>query len=211
METKKTQLFYIHGGMTFKNQDDYIHFLKTMDVSIEPSNRWSGSYLSEELQKFCDIIRPRMPLKENAKYEDWKIVFERYFDLFEDDIILVGTSLGGIFLAKYLSENTFPKKIKSVYLVAPPYDDTLENEDLVGGFELQDDLSMIEKNCDDVTLLFSKDDDVVPESQMKGYKSKLKKAKIISYESKNGHFNVEEFPEIIDMIKEDLLEDTLKG
>ena len=34
-----------------------------------------------------------------------------------------------------------------------------------------------------------------------GMKAGLKKAKIIIYESKNGHFQVEEFPEIIKMIK----------
>ena len=29
----KTQILYIHGGMTFKNQKDYLHFLKTRKIA----------------------------------------------------------------------------------------------------------------------------------------------------------------------------------
>ncbi len=161
-------------------------------------------FLTESLKDSCHIIRPRMPLQDNAKYEEWKIHFERYFDQLTDNIILVGSSLGAIFLAKYLSENLFPKKILSVYLVGPPFDNSLIGEDLVGGFELKDDLSMIMKNCKNVNLLFSKDDDCVPISHAEKYKEKLLGANIVMYESKNGHFYIPEFPEIIEMIKDDL-------
>ena len=53
-------------------------------------------------------------------------------------------------------------------------------------------------------LLFSKDDDCVPVSHAKKYKDKLPNSKIITYESKNGHFETEEFPEIVEMIQNDL-------
>jgi len=145
-----------------------------------------------------------MPLQDNSKYDEWKIWFERHIPLINDNVILIGNSLGGIFLAKYLSENKFSKKLLSVYLVCPPFDDTLIGEDLVGGFELQDDLSMIEENCSNVNLLFSKDDDVVPVSHADKYKNKLKNANIVIYDDKNGHFKVEEFPEIVEMIRNDL-------
>ena len=73
-----------------------------------------------------------MPLQENAKYNDWKIFFERYIPFLRNNVILIGASLGGIFLAKYLSENKFPKKILSTYLICPPFDNTTLGEDLVG-------------------------------------------------------------------------------
>ena len=66
-----------------------------------------------------------MPLQDNAKYEEWKILFERYIPHLKDNVILMGNSLGGIFLAKYLSENKFPKKILSTYLTCPPFDNTV--------------------------------------------------------------------------------------
>ena len=117
---------------------------------------------------------------------------------------MIGSSLGGIFLAKYLSENKLPKKALSVYLVCPPFDNTLPGEDLVGGFKLGNDLSLIEKNSKNLHLLFSKDDATVPVSHAEKYGKKLKNAKIIIYKSKNGHFQISKFPEIIRMIKEDI-------
>ncbi len=201
---KRTQVFLIHGGMTFKNKKDYIKYLKTRDVSIDEKKRWSNEYLAEELGKKFHIIRPRFPQPEDSKYEEWKIWFERFIPLLDNNVILIGGSLGGIFLAKYLSENKFPKKILSVYLVCPPFDDTCIGEDLVGGFKLKSDLSLLEKNCKDITLMFSADDDCVPVEHAEKYRRKLKNSKIIIYKSKNGHFKISKFPEIVRMIKEDI-------
>lgn len=201
---KKTQVFIVHGGMTFRNNKDYIHFLKTREVSLEKWPSWSDEYLVKKLGKNFEVIKPRMPLAENAKYNDWKIAFERYFPLFTDNIILIGNSLGGIFLAKYLSENKFRKKILATYLVCPPFDGTLSEEDLVGGFKLKSDLSLIQKNSQNLTLLFSADDDCVPVAHAEKFRKKLKDANIIIYKSKNGHFRISEFPEIVKMIKSNI-------
>jgi len=199
----KTQVFLINGGMTFKSKKDYLHYLKTREISIEEKIRWNGNYLKNNLGNNFIMIKPRMPLQDYAKYSDWKIHFERYFPYLKDNLILIGTSLGGIFVAKYLSENKFPRKILSTYLICPPFDNTVKGEDLVGGFKLKSDLSMIEKNCKKITLMFSKDDRLIPLSHAKKYKKKLKDAKIIIYKSKNGHFQITKFPEIIKMIKDD--------
>jgi len=201
---EKPQLLMIHGGMTFKNKNDYLRFLKTRPISIEDKIKWDDGYLRKNLDKEFEIIKPQMPLKDNAKYAEWKIHFERHFPLLRNNIVLVGRSLGGIFLAKYLSEKKFPKKILATYLICPPFDDTTPTEDLCGGFKLKSDLSMIEKNSKNLHLLFSKDDPVVPVSHAKKYGKKLKHAKITIFDSKNGHFQISEFPEIIKMLKEDL-------
>lgn len=197
----KPQILFIHGGMTFKNQKDYVNFLESRSISIEPKVRWTEQYLDKKLGKDFEIIRPRMPLQDNAKYADWKIHFERHFPYLRNNITLIGSSLGGIFLAKYLSENTFPKKIKATFMICPPFDNTIEVEDLVGGFVLGKDLSLIEKNSKKTFLMFSKDDEVVPVSHAEKFRNKLNKSEIIIYESKNGHFKIPEFPEIIKIIK----------
>lgn len=200
----KPQIFFIHGGETFKNRRDYLHFLKTRKISLDKSKKWSGDYLDKELGSKFEIIRPMMPSKDNAIYEDWRIHFERYIPLLRSNVVLVGNSLGSIFLAKYLSEHKFPKKILSTYLVCPPFDNTLFDEDLVGGFILKKDLSLLERNTKKLTLLFSKDDDCVPISHADKYAKQLKNATIVRYKSKNGHFRVAKFPEIVKMIKVDL-------
>lgn len=201
---KKTQILIIHGGMTFKNEKDYLHFLKTREISLKKKVSWAADYLERELGRGFEIIRPRMPLQDNAKYRDWKIHFERHLPYLRNNAILIGSSLGGIFLAKYLSENKLPKKALSTYLICSPFDNTVKGEDLVGGFTLKSDLSLLEENSKNLHLLFSEDDETVPVSHAEKYRRKLKDAHIVVYKSKNGHFKISTFPEIIKMIKEDV-------
>lgn len=199
---KKSQIFIVHGGTTFKNNKDYLHHLKTRKIRIQKKVSWAVDYLNKELDKDFEIIRPRMPLQDNAQYRDWKIYFERHIPYLKNDLILIGNSLGGIFLAKYLSEQKFPKKILAVFLVCPPFDNTVVGEDLVNGFKLKSNLSLLEKNSKNLYLMFSKNDDCVPVSHAEKYRNKLKNANIIIYKNKNGHFNVPKFPEIVKIIKD---------
>ena len=201
IKKRKPRILFIHGGMTFKNRREYLDYLRTREISLEKKERWHRSYLDEKLSRQFEIIRPNMPLADDAKYEDWKINFERYLTFLRSGDILIGSSLGGIFLAKYLSENKLAKKFLSVYLVAPPFDGDLQGEDLVGGFKLPKDLSLLEKSCRHLHLLFSENDDVVPSSHAAKYAAKLTKAHIAIYPHVSGHFKVAEFPEIIKMIK----------
>lgn len=197
----KKQIFIIHGGTTFKNRKDYLDFLENKKISIDKKTSWALEYLDKKLGKDFDIIRPRMPLQEDAKYEYWKIYFERFIPYLKNGVILIGNSLGGIFLAKYLSENKFPRKIAGVFLIAAPFDNTVVGEDLVGGFNLKSDLSLLEKSTKNLYLMFSEDDQTVPVSHADKYKNKLQKANIIKFKSKNGHFKIDEFPEIVKIIK----------
>ena len=200
----KTQVFFIHGGMTFKNNKDYISFLKNRPVSIEKKIKWVEDYLDKALGKRFEVIRPLMPLKENAYYDDWKIHFERFIPFMKNNAILIGASLGGIFLAKYLSENKLPRKILSTYLVCTPFDNTIIGEDLVNGFRLKSNLNKLEESSKNLYLMFSKDDDVVPVSHAAKYQKKLKNAEFIIYKNKNGHFKIPTFPEIVKMIRSDV-------
>ena len=53
-------------------------------------------------------------------------------------------------------------------------------------------------------FLLSRRDDFVPVSHAEKFRKRLKNANIIIYESKNGHFKISEFPEIVKMIKADV-------
>ncbi len=200
----KPQLFLIHGGNTFKNEKDYLKYLKNRSVSMGKRLKYTEEYFDKHLGKQFEITRPRMPLQDWAQYRDWKIFFERHIPYLRDNVIFVGGSLGGIFLAKYLSENKFPCKILATYLVCPPFDNDLPGESLLGGFKLKSDLSLLDSQAGNLYLMFSADDDVVPVSHAEKYRAKLKNAKIIIYKSKNGHFVISEFPQIVKMIKNDI-------
>jgi predicted alpha/beta hydrolase family esterase len=201
MKSQK-QIFIIHGAESFKDYSDYLTYLKTRNVSLDKWVNWRDDYLDKKLGSGFEIIRPRFPNPDNAQYAEWKINFERYIPLLKNGVILIGVSMGGIFLARYLSEHKFPKKLSAVILVAAPYSNTLPGEYFGGGFKLKSDLSLIEKNCKNVILLFSQDDECVPIIHATKYAHKLPKAKIMIFKSKNGHFRIPEFPEIVKLIKE---------
>lgn len=198
------QILYIHGGMTPANRKAYLRWLRTRPITLEKKVVWDGAYLDKALGKKLQIIRPRMPLQDHAYYNEWMIHFRRFIPKLKPNVILIGQSLGGIFLAKYLSENRFPKRILSVYLVCPPFDNTLPTETLAGGFKLKSDLSLLEKQATNLRLLFSKNDDVVPVSHADKYRRKLPKAKIHVYPRVKGHFLISRFPQIVRMIKQDV-------
>lgn len=204
----KQQLLIVHGGMTFKTRKDYLKYLRNWPVSLEERQHWNRANLDKALGPKFQIIRPRMPLSDNAKYRDWEITFERYIPLLKRDAILIGVSLGGIFLAQYLSEHRFPKKLRAVYLVCPPFDNThsIASDKLYGGFVLKSDLSLLERNAKKLTLMFSHDDPSVPPYHAKQYAKRLPHAKVVMYRNKHGHFRVSTFLEIVRMLKVDVKE-----
>lgn len=196
----KKQVVVIHGGDTFDSYEEYISFLKDFKVDLESlrQKRWK-SLLQKELGEDFDIIALQMPNSSNAKYSEWKLWFEKYIPLLNDKVVLLGHSLGGLFLAKYLSENKFPKKIRGVFLVAPPYEEETGTKS-VADFALPGDLKELEEQAEGIFLYHSKDDSLVPLAEMEKYKKDLPEAHVVTFEDR-GHFNQEEFPEIVRDIK----------
>jgi predicted alpha/beta hydrolase family esterase len=141
-----------------------------------------------------------MPNKNNAVYEEWKIWFSRLKEFLLDDVVLVGHSLGGIFLAKYLSENIFAKKIKAVFLVAAPFDHVCPGEFLVS-FQLPSSLKEFSAQAPTIYLLFSKNDPIVPYKEAEKYHNALPGSHVIPFEA-HEHFNQASFPELVKLIKQ---------
>lgn len=146
-----------------------------------------------------EVFTPQMPNKQNARYEEWRIWFERMTPFLGDGVVFVGHSLGGIFLVKYLSENMFPKKIKAVILVAAPFKEVVGKESM-GDFALPSSITNFSKQAGKIYLLYSKNDPIVPFEALTKYERALSGAKTKIFEDK-GHFNIESFPEIIEIIK----------
>lgn len=191
------QIVIIHGGMYFETYEEYLEFLRNYQMDLERAEQWEEK-LQKDLGEDYQVIRPSMPAKYNSKYEEWKIWFEKFFLFINDDVILIGKSQGGIFLAKYLAENNFPKKIKAVFLLAPPFDDTPDEK--VGDFALPKSLEKLAQQGGQIFLLQSEDDPVVPFSHQAKYLEQLPAAQKIVFKDK-GHFKMEDFPEIVEMLK----------
>jgi hypothetical protein len=48
---KKPQIFVIHGGMTFKNRKDYLHYLKTRKIRLAKKYPGKKSILTSSLER----------------------------------------------------------------------------------------------------------------------------------------------------------------
>lgn len=194
------QVIFIHAGEVFNTYDNFIEALQswTFDPKKDKEKKWRNS-LEEKLGDGFEIISPTMPNKYNAKYKEWKIWFEKVLPYIEGNAVLVGHSLGGIFLSKYLSENTFSKKILAVYLVAAPYDDK-DSEYSLADFVLGDSLKKFEEQCERIFIYHSEDDPIVPFVDLGKYSKSLPNATPVVFKNRN-HFMQEEFPELIDSIK----------
>lgn len=197
----KQQVIVIHGGTTFDKYEDYLSYLKNKEVTLDSFKLlkdWKGT-LEEKLGNNFEVLFPRMPNGTNARYKEWKIWFERIFPFLTNNTILIGHSLGGIFLAKYLSENKFPKTIKATILVAAVFDNESGGESL-SDFKLLPTLSKLTEQGGRIYLIQSKDDPVVPFEQLTKYKQMLPDAETIIFEDRE-HFKQETFPEIVELIK----------
>ena len=198
----KKQVVIIHGGDTFENHEDYLRFLKDFEIRdleyFRDGKNWKGN-LSSALGDDYEVLAPQMPSKINAKYAEWKIWFDKLVPLLNPEVILVGHSLGGIFLIKYLSENNISNNIKSLHLVAAPYDAEGTN-DAMADFIITNDLKNVEKQVSNIFFYQSMDDVVVPPLNVEKYRALLPGAKIHIFEDR-GHFRQEEFPELLENIR----------
>ncbi len=196
----KKQVVFIHGGATFDTYENYIKYLKNEEFDLEEKKEkvWKDS-LEKKLGDGYKVSILTMPCKHNAKYNEWEIWIKKVIPYIKDGVVFIGHSLGGIFLAKYLAENVFPKKILATYLIASPYDDE-GSEHSLGDFILPNDLAKLEKQGGKIFIYHSEDDQIVPFVDVKKYKKALPCAEIVILKDK-GHFMQEEFPELIKSIK----------
>ncbi len=195
----KTSLVIIHGGTTFDTYEEYIRDLESSTLTLEKINRkdWKDG-LKEELLDY-EVIYPKMPNSKNARYLEWKIWFEKLFPLLSEQVVLIGHSLGGIFLAKYLCENIFPKKIKQIHLIAAPYDTEIIKESLAD-FALDTTVEKLSNISEHIYLYQSQDDQAVAYEDVLKYKRDIPTAELVVFENR-GHFTGEEFPELIENIR----------
>lgn len=195
----KQQILVIHGGNVFATYDEFLKDLKAKKLNPQKlrSYGWK-SMLAENLGEEFDVLTPKMPNEQNSKYVEWKIWFDKLIPYLEDNLILLGHSLGGIFLTKYLSENILPKKIRALILVATPFNTPKIHP--LGDFLITEPSDKISEQVKIIFLYQSEDDKIVPFPNSSHYKEYLPKIELNIFKDR-GHFSDEEFPEIVEKIK----------
>ncbi len=192
------QVVIIHGGDSFTSRREYLAFLRSMNItraSLKPRLGWKAN-LQSDLGRGWQVVQPAMPNKGNARYGEWKVWFEKYRPFITSGTLFIGHSLGGIFLAKYFSENQWPKKIGAIILVAAPHNRTKG----IGDFRLVKPLTKLAKQAPLVFLFQSASDPLVSFSEMTAYHRALPNAKVHTL-SRRGHFTQGHFPELVRLLK----------
>lgn len=154
--------------------------------------------MASDLGDEYEVFTHQMPNKSNARYNEWKIWFEKLLPFLRDDVVLVGHSLGASFLTRYLAEERLPIRAKALMLVAGAYSADLE--DMAPEFAAPESLMLATEQVEQIFLYHSKDDPVVPFKELSRYESALPKATSRVFEDKK-HFNQEHFPELVADIK----------
>lgn len=192
----KNQIIVVHGGDSFNKYEEYINSLKEMEIDIGrfKAKKWKSS-LEKDLGNKFEVILPSFPNSSNAKYLEWRIYFEKLLPLLNKEIILLGHSLGAIFLIKYLSENKIKNNILGLFLISAPYP-SMETKEFL--FKVNG--KNIESQCKNIFMYHSKDDKVVDFKDFEKYKKEFNNVKFKVFKNR-GHFNQSKFPEIIRDIK----------
>ena len=190
MSSKPSSLIFAHGGDGYDSYAEYLSSLASSNYLIEAysgeKKRWKNRIFEQLMAAGIPLYSPEFPCKQNAKYHEWKLVFELLMSKIDENALYIGHSLGGNFLAKYFLESG--KKARILHLVAPCYG-------LGGGFDLPDSLESLGGHIEEIHLWGSKDDPYELLEDFEQYREAIPGLIYHEFEDR-GHFNQEGFPEI---------------
>jgi len=141
--------------------------------------------LRNELGSAYTVRYPRMVNEEYPKYADWNAQIASELALLDDEIILVGHSVGGSVLLKYLSEYRSEKSIAAVIILAAPYwgaDEFWDWDDA----RLPEDVALKLTSVPQIFFYHSRDDEIVPFQHLALYTKMIPQA-IIREVNDRGH------------------------
>jgi predicted alpha/beta hydrolase family esterase len=189
----KLTTIIIGGGDSYQTQQDYLQALTTFEPRFSDGISYWKTNLITQLSDTHNVLIPRMPCVDNAKYTEWKIVFDKVLAATSQDIILVGHSLGANFLQAYLAEHQITKTIHQLHFVAGCISE--------GDFPEARDWDQVNRQAKRIHIWHSEDDHVVPYESAVYYNLKLEGSILHCFQNK-GHFNGQtEFPELLDQLK----------
>lgn len=171
--------------------------------SAGPQEAGEGSnglvnYLLNELGNEYEIHHPLMPDPENPRYHAWKTKLGTKLSSLRNEVILIGHSLGGSVILKFLSEEKYSNSIKGLFLISTPYWKKKNWE--IDEYVLDKDFAKKLTGLPHLFLYHSKEDEWVPFSHMQSYAKKLPNAVVRVLEGQEHEFSYG-FPQLIEDIR----------
>jgi predicted alpha/beta hydrolase family esterase len=126
-----------------------------------------------------EVRYPKMPKESEPDYRRWTPQIGKEMAAVTRGLILVGHSLGGSFLLKYLSEKKIETHVAGLFLIATPYwgDGGWRYEGYEAVALPQDFASKLPKRAP-IFFYHSNDDEIVPSAHLALYEEKLPHATI---------------------------------
>lgn len=153
------------------------------------------AYLQKSLSEDYHLSCPAMPNPENPSYASWKAILKEKLSELNGNVVLIGHSLGGSVLLKFLSEEACDLSISGLFVMGSPYWG-LDKKWFYREFELSNDFSSRVSQIKQIYLYQSRNDDVVPFSHFEHYEYKLPHAKTRVFEN-YGHLFQNDLPELV--------------
>jgi serine hydrolase len=179
----KRHVLFVHGG----------------GERVREADKKLAASLRDALGAAYDVRYPEMPGADRPKYEIWKDQIAEELSTLDGEVTLVGHSLGGSILLKYLSEEEVEKPVAGMFLLASPYWGAEDWE--VGEYELQKDFASQLPEGLPVFLYHSRNDEVVPFAHLALYAEKLPQATIHEFDGRGHQFD-DDLSEVARDIKE---------
>ncbi len=114
-----------------------------------------------------------MPDPDHPRYLAWRDQIEQEIGKLDTDALLIGHSLGGSMLLKYLAEGTYQKPIAGLFLVAVP---DFGKQDLELEYAVPEDFASRLPPIQQLFLYHSRSDEDVPFSSLLRYQAQLPQA-----------------------------------
>jgi predicted alpha/beta hydrolase family esterase len=200
----KEQILLLRGGKSFRDRAQALEYYKHYNIDDHGDYKSWKDWLVWSFEDQFEFIKVQNPTRDNADYEIWKIVFEKYLPKIRQNPTIIANSLGTVFILKYLVENGFPVKIKQLHLVATFVSDEFQPPDDVEnagtfGFDISK-IDLIKKFCNEIHMWHSVDDPMCDIKNAEYIKSKIPDSSLHKFTDR-GHFLQSTFLELFDYLR----------
>ena len=134
------------------------------------------NHLRDGLGSSYKVNAPKMPAPTTPSYERWKEELQKHLSSNKHPCILIGHSLGGSVLLKYLSEQSPDIHLDGIFIVAAPYWGSKDWQ--VEEFILRKNFAKAFPKDLRIFLYQSCDDEVAPVSHLTLYSDAIPEARI---------------------------------
>jgi predicted alpha/beta hydrolase family esterase len=150
--------------------------------------------LKAQLGADYEVLNPLMPDPDNPEYGSWKQKIENEFNALEGEVVLIGHSLGGSVVLKFLSEEKYKKHVSGLFIVSAPFWGIKDWE--VSDYILKESFDSGLAAIQNIFFYHSRADEWVPFEHLHMYAKKVLQAKIRELNGRDHEFG-KGIPELV--------------